>query len=96
MEGSPNTLLEAWAHGLPTVSAVDLDGIVSREGLGEVAADFAGIEAGLGRWMADAGLRREAGARARAYVGRHHSPPQVVEQLAEVIESVIRTVRARR
>jgi glycosyltransferase involved in cell wall biosynthesis len=96
MEGSPNTMLEAWAHGLPTVSAVDLDGIVSREGLGEVAADLAGIEAGLGRWMADPGLRREAGARARAYVGRHHSPPQVVEQVAEVIENVIRAVRAKR
>ncbi|MGH7742853.1 MAG: glycosyltransferase family 4 protein, partial [Candidatus Eiseniibacteriota bacterium] len=33
-EGFSNVLLEAWSHGLPTVSFVDPDGLIEREGLG--------------------------------------------------------------
>ena len=93
IEGFPNTMLEAWAHGLPTVSVVDPDGIVSRERFGELAGDPDAMEAAVTRWMADPERRRSAGARARAYVERAHAPDAIVDRVAAVLDDVIRKVR---
>jgi glycosyltransferase involved in cell wall biosynthesis len=96
VEGFPNTLLEAWAHGLPSLSAVDPDGIVEREGLGEVAHDLDALAAAVTRWMTDPARRRAAGSRARAYVTRHHAPDAVADRVAALMDGVVATVRARR
>ena len=87
-EGFPNTLLEAWAHGLPSVSIFDPDGIVARERLGEVVADAEAMAVAVERWMADPARRRETGARARSYVERSHAPTVVIDLLAAVFEAV--------
>jgi glycosyltransferase involved in cell wall biosynthesis len=93
LEGFPNTMLEAWAHGLPTVSVVDPDGIVARERLGEVAGDPGAMEAAVTRWMGDPQRRRDAGARAHAYVRGAHAPDAIVDRVAAVFDDVIRKVR---
>ena len=95
-EGFPNTLLEAWSHGLPSVSRVDPDGMVTREGLGTVAGDLDTMEAAVRRWVHDPEGRRAAGARARAVVLRDHSPDAVVNRLAQVLDRVRARVVARR
>jgi glycosyltransferase involved in cell wall biosynthesis len=95
-EGFPNTLLEAWAHGLPSVSIYDPDGVVARERLGEVVSDADAMAEAVDRWMADPAGRRETGARARAHVEAWHSPAIVVDRLVEVLDGVIAEVRARR
>lgn len=95
VEGFPNTMLEAWAHGLPSVSVVDPDGIVSRERLGGAVTDLDSMEAALSRWMSDPRARQEAGARARAYVAREHSPGTIVRRVGSVLEAVITDVRSR-
>lgn len=86
-EGFPNTLLEAWSHGVPSLSCVDPDGIVTREGLGQVVADVPALTAAAAVWMASAERRREAGARARAYILRQHGPQQVLDRLLAVLSA---------
>ncbi len=95
-EGFPNTLLEAWAHGLPSLSVVDPDGIVEREGLGEAAPSVDALAEAVGRWMADPARRAGAGARARAYVARRHAPEAVVDRLAALMDALVESVRRRR
>ena len=95
-EGFANTLLEAWAHGLPTVSAVDPGGIAAREGLGECAEELDAMAGAVQSWMADPARRAAAGARARAYVARHNAPGVVIDRLAAVFDGLVEKVRAAR
>jgi len=95
-EGFSNTMLEAWAHGVPSVTAVDPDGIVASERLGQVATDVDAMEAAIRRMLADPDGRAAAGARARAYVARRHAPDEVLDRLATLFDRVVADVRLRR
>lgn len=86
-EGFPNTVLEAWAHGVPSLSCVDPDGAVAREGLGEVVADPAALAVATEAWMSDPARRKSAGARAREYALRSHAPQSVLTQIEGVFRS---------
>ena len=95
-EGFPNALLEAWAHGLPCIAAVDPDGVIGREALGEVVGSIESLADAVRRWLADPALRRAAGARARAYVLARHAPEVVLERFAELLDRMVERSRARR
>jgi glycosyltransferase involved in cell wall biosynthesis len=95
-EGFSNVLLEAWAMGLPTVSFVDPDGLIQREGLGASVRDFPELVRRVRELMSDPAARRAAGARARAYVERRHAAPMVMDELAGIVDRVVAKVRERR
>ena len=88
-EGFPNTLLECWSRGLPTVSAFDPDGIVERERLGACREGYEAWEAELVRRLREPALRTEEGRRARGWAQAHHAPEVVHERLAAVLRGVL-------
>ena len=85
-EGFPNTLLEAWAHGLPSISCVNPDGVVGREHLGELVGTIEALAENARRWMSDPALRVAAGQRARAYVRSRHDPGAISDRLAAIFD----------
>src|SRR5262249_57729829 len=95
-EGFSNVVLEAWSWGIPTVTAVDPDGVARRERLGIVVEDHAALVSAVERLMADPAERRTTGARARAYVEAHHAPDRIYAQMAALFDAVVARVRARR
>ena len=92
-EGLPNTLLEAWAHGVPAIAAVDPDGVIAREGLGEVAHSFEALERAVRSWMADPERRRAAGTRARGVVLARHAPEAVLARFGALLDRMVARTR---
>ncbi len=94
VEGLPNTFLEAWARGVPTVSHVDPAGVVTAYGLGLVAPEGEEPLAGaLSRLLGDRALRNRLGAAGREYVVREHAPEGVADRFEAVFEAVLRARR---
>jgi glycosyltransferase involved in cell wall biosynthesis len=96
VEGFSNVMLEAWGLGLPSISCVNPDGIVTRLGLGEAVTEFPDLVREVSRWMSDPASRREAGARARRYVIERHSEAVVLDQLGRTLDGIVARVRCRR
>lgn len=81
-EGFPNTMLEAWSHGVPVVSlSVDPGRVIAREGLGLVSGTPERLVADVERLCASRALNEAAGAAGRAYVQRRHSADAVYTAL---------------
>jgi len=95
-EGFPNTLLEAWAHGLPSIAALDPGGVIAGQRLGEVVGSLDQLTDATRRWLADPTHRRAAGERARAYVAARHAPATVLERYGALFDRMIAATRARR
>jgi glycosyltransferase involved in cell wall biosynthesis len=79
-EGMPNTFLQAWARGIPTVATVDV-GVPAHRAAADVDALAAEIEAA---WADPA--RGEA---CRAYFERSHSSAHVFERYDELFRSIL-------
>ena len=72
-EGFPNTFLEAWSYGVPVVSTVDPDGLVSEKGIGIFAAHPADVVPAILRLQRDEGLCRSVSSNARSYYLENHA-----------------------
>jgi len=92
-EGFPNSYLQAWIHGTPTVAFFDPDGVIAREGLGhaattldDMAAQVATLAAGGAEWHARS-------ARCRSYMERHYAEQDVLGPYLDGLEEVCHGTR---
>lgn len=95
-EGFPNVFLEAWSHGLPTVTAYDPDGVIRANGIGEVADSVESFERAVAALMAEPERRAATGRRARAFVEREHAPAAITARLGGLLEPLVARGRVRR
>lgn len=77
-EGFPNTFLQAWARGIPTISFVNCGARDARGSIGVVASDLNEMQAAVARLAADRAAWSEESARCRRYFQANHAMPAVV------------------
>ena len=80
-EGMPNTFLQAWARGVPTVATVDV-------GPTTVFTDPGEAVSGIEPLFTDHSLWRAKSAACRAWFEKHHSPASVLAQYERLFEEL--------
>lgn len=83
-EGMPNTFLQAWARGVPTVGTVDVGTTASTvvDGVDALASE-------IERLLADPEAWRRASARCREHFARSHAPEEVMARYAWLFEGLM-------
>jgi glycosyltransferase involved in cell wall biosynthesis len=84
-EGFPNTFLQAWSRGLPTVAFVDTGSRLDGQPVYPIAKDLNHACAAVERLMTDDAHWKSCATRARSFFDRHHAVDAVVEQFEREI-----------
>ena len=77
-EGVPNSFLQAWARGVPTVSYIDAGAKFDDQEVGIRVDSAAKMSQEIASLASNERRRREVGNRGRAYVEKVHSPERVI------------------
>jgi glycosyltransferase involved in cell wall biosynthesis len=89
-EGMPNTFLQAWARGVPTVAFVDTGARLRGEPLYRVVERVEEAAAEIEQLFADDGYWKRASARCREYFDGTHSIPKVLARYEELLHGLVR------
>jgi glycosyltransferase involved in cell wall biosynthesis len=87
-EGMPNTFLQAWARGVPTLAFVDTGARLGGEWVTYVALDAAEAASQVERLLSDPAHWQRASARCRKYFDRTHATGPVLECFERVIDEL--------
>lgn len=72
-EGFPNTFVEAWSRGLPVISRIDTDHLISERGLGIVFNDVRDLASRMAAFFQSPGEWSACSERARRHFLAHHT-----------------------
>jgi glycosyltransferase involved in cell wall biosynthesis len=88
-EGFPNTFLEAWSYGLPIVSTVDPDSLITKRGLGFHVANPQQTVQAILRFKQDHELRQSMSANARSYYLKYHALDQAMPRFEGILADAL-------
>ncbi len=83
-EGFPNTFLEAWSRGLPVVSRIDIDDVISDHRLGVVHEDRRELANRLNKLVGTTVNWEACSRRVREYFIQQHTIDHVVDRYEDV------------
>ena len=84
IEGFPNTFLQAWSRGIPTVSSFDPDHRIAENRLGKVFSSADQVDDCLEPLLRSSVQRRE---RVQQYFESRFTPQQYVDRLTAIVEA---------
>lgn len=87
-EGVPNTFLQAWARGIPTVAYVDIGARYRAAPVYYVARDQADAAAEIQRLFTDDIHRARLSSRCRSYFAETHAPEGVLPQYEWLLDTL--------
>lgn len=87
-EGFPNSYLQAWIHGTPTVAFFDPDDTIRREKLGHVASSIEDMKIAVLRLIAENDRWKRTSERCVEYMDKNYNEKDVVLPYAQVIEGI--------
>ncbi len=88
-EGFPNTFLQCWARGVPTVSFVDCGAREGGHPLGAVVSNLDEMATEVGRYWCDDVCWVSEGERARRYFSANHSAYVVISQYCSLLDKLM-------
>lgn len=88
-EGFPNTFLQAWARGVPSISFVDCGARAEEKTLGRVVSSMHEMIACVRRWLEHDRELADAGDACRAYVVGRHSTSRVVDMYERIFAELL-------
>lgn len=88
-EGFPNTFLEAWNHGVPVISTVDPDHIISRHKLGFAIDDLSELGQRIDQIVSDSRLWNECSENSRNYFISNHMVDTAMRKFKNVFRRTL-------
>ena len=88
-EGYPNTFLQSWVRGIPTVSFIDCEARADGVDVNRVVHSPAELAATVARLMNDDSFRLSQGRLCREYAERVHSPGRILDLYERIFDKLL-------
>lgn len=88
-EGFPNSYLQAWVNGTPTIAFFDPDGVIGRHNLGRAVRTLDEMIEAVASLVSDHQLREEYSAQCLRYMSDNYSETKVLSTYVDSMEALL-------